>query len=121
MSDFFMLEYGLGILQVILIISLSPLIVGIMRKTKAKSQKRIGSGIFQPYYDIIKLLRKDEIVSDQSSWIFRATPWINFVTTTSAAFFIPTFLVYSPFGVVGDICSLLVYLHLGDSLRCLQD
>jgi len=113
MSDFSMLDYGLGILQALLLIVLSPLIVGIMRKIKAKSQKRIGSGIFQPYYDIIKLLRKDEIVSDQSSWIFRATPWINFVTTASAAFFIPVFLVYSPFGVVGDILLVVGLFALG--------
>jgi len=108
-----MLEYGLGILQAILIIVLSPLIVGIMRKIKAKSQKRIGFGIFQPYYNIVKLLRKDEIVSDQSSWIFRSTPWINFVTTASAAFFIPVFFVYSPFGMVGDILLVVGLFALG--------
>ena len=113
MSDFSMLEYGFGILQALLIIILSPLIVGIMRKIKAKSQKRIGSGIFQSYYDIMKLLRKDEVVSDQSSWIFQATPWINFVTTASAAFFIPVFLVYSPFGVIGDILLVVGLFALG--------
>ncbi|HSB83471.1 MAG TPA: NADH-quinone oxidoreductase subunit H [Nitrosarchaeum sp.] len=113
MSDFSIFEYGLGILQALLLIALSPLIVGIMRKTKAKSQKRIGAGICQPYYDVIKLLRKDEIVSDQSSWIFQLTPWINFVTTASSAFFIPVFLVYSPFGVVGDVLLVVGLFALG--------
>jgi len=113
MDDFSILEYGLGILQVLLIIFLSPLIVGIMKKTKAKSQKRIGSGIFQTYYDIMKLLKKDETVSDQSSWIFRVTPWINFASTASAAFFIPVFLVYSPFGVMGDILLVVGLFALG--------
>ncbi|EGP93480.1 respiratory chain complex I subunit 1 family protein [Nitrosarchaeum koreense] len=113
MSDFSIFEYGLGIFQALLIIVLSPLIVGIMRKIKAKSQKRIGSGIFQLYYDIIKLLKKDEVVSDQSSWLFRYTPWINFVSIASAAFFIPVFLVYSPFGVVGDILFVVGLFALG--------
>jgi len=113
MAEFSMLEYGLGILQALLIIGLSPLMVGIMRKTKAKSQKRIGSGVFQPYYDIIKLLRKDEVISDQSSWIFQVTPWVNFVTTASAAFFIPVFFLYSPFGMVGDILLVVGLFALG--------
>lgn len=93
----------IGIIQAIVIMALSPLMTGIMRKTKARTQKRVGSGILQPYYDITKLLRKDEVVSDQSSWIFRISPWINFVAIGTAAFFIPVFLIYSPFGLVGDL------------------
>jgi len=102
-----------GISQVLILVVLSPLIVGIMRKTKAKSQKRIGSSIIQPYFDILKLLKKDEIISEQSSWIFRCTPWINFVTTVSAAFFIPVSIIYSPFGVVGDILLVVGVFGLG--------
>lgn len=108
-----LLEYGIGVSQAVLIIMLSPLLVGIMRKTKAKSQKRIGASIIQPYYDLIKMLRKEETVSDQSSWIFRVTPWINFVTTASAALFIPVFLVYSPFGMIGDILFVVGLFGLG--------
>lgn len=93
----------IGIIQILVIIALSPLLTGIMRKTKARTQKRIGSSVLQPYYDVLKLIRKDEVVSDQSSWIFRACPWVNFVAMTTAAFFIPVFLTYTPFGLVGDL------------------
>jgi formate hydrogenlyase subunit 4 len=94
---------AVGLIQVLVIIALSPLLTGIMRKTKARTQKRIGSSVLQPYYDVLKLIRKDEVVSDQSSWIFRACPWVNFVAITTAAFFIPVFLIYTPFGLVGDL------------------
>lgn len=94
---------AVGLIQVLAIIVLSPLLTGIMRKTKARTQKRIGSSVLQPYYDILKLIRKDEVVSDQSSWIFRVCPWVNFVAMTTAAFFIPVFLIYTPFGLVGDL------------------
>lgn len=94
---------AVGIIQALVIIALSPLLTGIMRKTKAKTQKRIGSSVFQPYYDILKLIRKDEVISDQSSWIFRACPWVNFIAMATAALFIPVFLVYTPFGLVGDL------------------
>ena len=96
-----------------LLVGLSPLIVGIMRKTKAKSQKRIGSPIIQPYFDILKLLKKEDVVSDQSSWIFRCNPWVHFVTAVSAAFFIPVSIVYSPFGVMGDILLVVGLFGLG--------
>lgn len=94
---------AVGVIEVLVMIALAPLLTGIIRKTKARTQKRIGSSVLQPYYDILKLLRKDEIVSDQSSWIFRACPWVNFVAMGAAAFFIPVFLVYTPFGLVGDL------------------
>jgi len=97
----------------LLLVGLSPLIVGIMRKTKAKSQKRIGSPIIQPYFDILKLLKKEDVVSDQSSWIFRCNPWVHFVTAVSAAFFIPVSIVYSPFGVMGDILLVVGLFGLG--------
>lgn len=97
------LEILIGVIQALILMALSPLMTGIMRKTKAKTQKRMGASIFQPYYDMVKLMRKDEVVSDQSSWIFRCTPWVNFAAIGTAAFFIPVFLSYSPFGLVGDL------------------
>ncbi|HEX5458271.1 MAG TPA: NADH-quinone oxidoreductase subunit H [Candidatus Nitrosotalea sp.] len=101
MSD--VVNVTIGILQALVIVSLSPLMVGIINKTRARTQKRIGFSILQPYYDIVKLVRKDEVVSDQSSWIFRVSPLVNFASIGAAAFFIPVFLSYSPFGLVGDI------------------
>lgn len=96
-------EIVLGIIQVLALVALAPLVTGIMRKTKARTQKRVGFGIFQSYYDIIKLVRKDEVVSDQSSWIFRCAPWVNFAAIGAAAFFIPVFFSRSPFGLAGDL------------------
>jgi formate hydrogenlyase subunit 4 len=102
-----------GLIQVLVILTLAPLLTGIIRKTKARTQKRIGASILQPYYDLLKLVRKDEVVSDQTSWIFRACPWINFAAMTTAAFFIPVFLVYTPFGLVGDLLLVIGLFALG--------
>jgi formate hydrogenlyase subunit 4 len=102
-----------GLIQVLVILALAPLLTGIIRKTKARTQKRIGASILQPYYDLLKLVRKDEVVSDQTSWIFRACPWVNFAVMASAAFFIPVFLVYTPFGLVGDLLLVVGLFALG--------
>jgi len=93
----------MGIIQTLILIALAPLLTGIMRKIKARTQKRIGSSIFQPYYDIIKLMKKDEVISESSSWIFKSNPWISFISIATAALFIPVIIFYSPFGLAGDI------------------
>src|SRR5690349_12300155 len=93
----------IGIIQFLIIILLAPLLTGTMRKIKAITQKRRGSSIFQTYFDLLKLIRKDEVISEESSWIFRFSPWIIFASTLVVAFFVPIIAVYSPFGLGGDI------------------
>ena len=39
------------------------LLVGVIRKIKARMQNRIGAPLLQPFYDIAKLLRKGETIS----------------------------------------------------------
>ncbi|MHB2036107.1 MAG: respiratory chain complex I subunit 1 family protein [Nitrososphaerales archaeon] len=97
----------LGMLQTCSILAMAPLMTGIMRKVKARTQKRRGSGVLQPYYELSKLFKKDEVVSDQSSWIFHYAPWIMLVSTITAALFIPVFLPFSPFSSAGDILVVL--------------
>ena len=97
----------LGVLQTCSILAMAPLMTGIMRKVKARTQKRRGSGVLQPYYELSKLFKKDEVASDQSSWIFRYAPWVMLVSTITAALFIPVFLPFSPFSSDGDILVVL--------------
>ena len=66
------------ILKVILLTFLSPLLVGIVRKLKAKMQNRQGASVIQPYFDLWKLFHKDEVIPTDSSWIFMVTPYILF-------------------------------------------
>jgi len=77
------------ILQIILIPALSPLVVGIIRKIKAKFQLRAGASIFQPYNDIAKLFSKDETISRDASWIFMIAPYIIFGVTILVGLSLP--------------------------------
>ncbi len=54
-----------------------PLLLGVIRKTKAKFQGRIGARFQQPIYDLLKMLRKGETISEVTSWLFRSTSAIN--------------------------------------------
>jgi len=97
----------IGILQAAGIFALAPLLTGVMRKVKAKRQKRVGASVIQPYYDLLKLLKKDEVVSEHASWVFQWTPWIVAASTMSAALFIPIFVPFSPVSSAGDILVVL--------------
>lgn len=96
-----------GVVQTCAILALAPLMTGIMRKVKARTQKRRGAGVLQPYYELSKLIKKDEVISDQSSWVFIFTPWVILVSTITAALFVPVFLPSTPFSSAGDILVVL--------------
>jgi formate hydrogenlyase subunit 4 len=98
-----------GIFQIIIILALSPLISGIIKKAKAFFQIRKGPGIFQPYYDIAKLFRKDSVVSQNVSWIFHAAPIISFSAVLTAGLLIPIYITRLPLGFAGDLIA-VVYL-----------
>ncbi len=97
------------IFQVFIIIALAPLLSGIIKKIKAFFQIRKGPGVFQPYYDIAKLLRKDSVVSENVSWVFHAAPIISFVAVLTAGLLIPVFITELPLGFAGDLIA-VVYL-----------
>ena len=70
--------------QAAVLLLASPLVVGLIRKVKARLQCRRGAGLLQPYADLAKLFRKEPVVSTTASWIFTATPYILFASTLAA-------------------------------------
>ncbi len=99
--------------QFVLIIILSPLLQAVIKKLKAMMQGRVGPGIFQTYYDLIRLLKKEMVVSRTTSWVFKATPYIVFTSTVAAAMLIPVITTRSPLGVMGDVIALIYILAAG--------
>ncbi len=102
-------QFAIAIFQIVIILALAPLLSGIIKKVKAFFQIRKGPGIFQPYYDIAKLLRKDSVVSRNVSWLFHAAPVISFVSVLAAGLFIPVFITDLPFSFAGDLIA-VIYL-----------
>jgi formate hydrogenlyase subunit 4 len=73
----------------IVVLFLPPILLGIIRKVKARMQGRIGASILQPAYDLSKMLRKGETISVVTSWIFRSTAAINFAVVLLIAVLTP--------------------------------
>jgi formate hydrogenlyase subunit 4 len=60
-----------NLLQVAGVLAFAPLVEGVTNRLKEIIQSKRGASVFWPYFDIWKLLHKDEIVSEYSSWEFR--------------------------------------------------
>ena len=62
--------------QTALLLLLAPLLSGLIKNWKAKLQNRRGPRIWQPYFDLVKFLRKDMVISEHASWIFTVAPYV---------------------------------------------
>jgi formate hydrogenlyase subunit 4 len=85
------MRYFAWILQILLVPVVAPIGFGIISKVKAKMQNKQGASILQPYRNLRKLLHKDEVISRDASWIFRASPFIIYATTVVVGASIPLF------------------------------
>ena len=62
--------------QMLLVLLLAPLLTGFVRKIKARLVRREGASMFQPYRDLLRLLRKEVVLADNASWLFRVIPYV---------------------------------------------
>lgn len=108
-----MLQIGLVFMQLILLLALSPFIVGVIRKVKARLQCRRGASLLQPYADLAKLFGKQPVISSTTSWIFTAAPYIVFASTVAAGLLMPVFISHTPLNFAGNIIALVYLLALG--------
>jgi formate hydrogenlyase subunit 4 len=92
---------------------MSPLLVGLIRKVKARLQCRKGASVVQPYYDLIKLFRKEVVVSTHSSWISAVAPYLIFSSAFLAALLVPSVASRVPYNFTGDVIAVVYLLALG--------
>jgi formate hydrogenlyase subunit 4 len=101
------------ILQTALLLLLAPLVTGCIKNWKAKLQNRRGPRIWQPYFDIIKFLRKDMVISEHASWIFSAAPYVVFITSLLVGLMVPMVTTQAPLSLFGGALAVIGLLALG--------
>jgi formate hydrogenlyase subunit 4 len=102
-----------SVFQLIVLLSISPLISGIIKTLKARLQMRRGPGIFQPYRDLYKLLRKHMVIPETSSWIFGAAPIMVFATAVLVGLLVPMITADAPLSLFGGVLAVVYLLGLG--------
>jgi formate hydrogenlyase subunit 4 len=93
--------------QFLIIIIFSPLVNGLIKTFKAEMQARKGPGVLQSYYDLLRLFKKDMVISTVTSWIFKATPYIVFGSMVAAAMLVPVVTTAPALDGMGDIIALI--------------
>jgi formate hydrogenlyase subunit 4 len=96
--------------QMLLVIAVAPLLAGLVRALKARLTRRRGPSIFQPYRDLLRLLRKEATLAENASWLFRAAPYVIFSTTWIAAALVPTFATGLMFSWSADLIAIVALL-----------
>jgi formate hydrogenlyase subunit 4 len=101
------------LVQLVLLLAVAPLVSGFIKKMKARLQTRRGPGLFQPYRDLFKLLRKGMVIPSTASWLFAATPYCVFLTAILAGLMIPMVSAEAPVGLFGGVLAVVYLLGLG--------
>jgi formate hydrogenlyase subunit 4 len=96
--------------QMVLVLLLAPLLTGFVRKVKARLLRRRGASVVQPYRDLLRLLRKEVVLAENASWLFRWTPYMIFAATWVAAALVPTFAAGLTFSWTADLIALIALL-----------
>ncbi len=98
--------------QAALLVLLGPLVTGFIQKVKARLQCRKGASLWQPYRDLVKLLRKGTVQSDTASPFFRAIPVLVLVASLATTFMLPVLWAGPEPPPLGDAILLLALLSL---------
>ena len=96
--------------QMLLVLAISPLLTGFVRKVKARLMRRQGPPLLQPYRDLIRLMRKDVVLANNASWLFRVIPYVVFAATWVAASLVPTFRSGLLFSWTADLIAIIAIL-----------
>jgi formate hydrogenlyase subunit 4 len=96
--------------QMALVLLAAPLLTGLVRKLKARLVRRQGPSVFQPYRDLLRLLRKEVVLAENASWLFRVAPYLIFAATWVAAALVPTFATGLVFSWSADLIAIIALL-----------
>jgi formate hydrogenlyase subunit 4 len=104
------LNFAVQGVQMLLVLLLAPGLTGFVRKVKARLLRRQGPPLIQPYRDLARLLRKDAVLAENASWLFRVIPYLIFAATWVAAALVPTFKTGLMFSWSADLIAIIALL-----------
>lgn len=111
-SDYMITLLPAILLQAALLLLLAPLVSGCIKNWKAKLQNRRGPPPWQPYFDIVKFLRKDMVISEHASWIFSAAPYVVLISSLLVGLMVPMVTTQAPLSLFGGALAAVGLLAL---------
>lgn len=105
------MEYAIPVLNGLLLLLVSPFAEGCLRRMAARLQSRQGPPLVQPYWDLLKLLGKENLEPGVAS--FRLAPGLAFAAVLAAGAMLPLGFQTSALGRRLDLVTFIYLLALG--------
>ena len=100
-------------IHILLVLTMPPLLIGVINKVKALFAGRVGPPLVQLYFDLFKLAQKRSVFSTTTTWVFKAGPVVGLVTAVIAAMMVPLTDSTAPISFTGDLIVFAYLLGLG--------
>ena len=97
-------------IQMLLVLAVAPLLTGFVRKLKSRAIGKAGPPVLQPYLELLRLIRKEAVVAESASWLFRVAPYLIFAGIWVAAALVPTFAAGLMFSWSADLIAIVALL-----------
>lgn len=107
------MNMAINVFQAVAVILGAPLVRGVIGRFKALLQRRHGASVWRPYFDLAKLLKKEDLVPPTASGVFRLVPAVLFGTAICVATFVPLLRPSALLASGGDFFLLVYLLALG--------
>lgn len=104
---------AVAVVQALFVVAVAPLIVGMMRWVRSRLEGRVGPPVHQPWRDLRKLLRKQRMVSEHTSWVFSMAPLVVAGSSLLVAAVVPSLSTVASGSQVGDLFAVVYLLLLG--------
>ena len=102
----------IAILQTLLFVITAPLLAGVVKNVKCRLQNRTAPPLWQQYLNLNKLFRKEVLLADTTSQLFRVAPYIIFGVTAFACSLVPLFVVVVTNNILADVIVIVGLLSL---------
>ena len=93
--------------EVLAAIALAPLFMGWVNQCRAWLQNRSAPPLLQPYRTLHKLMRKELVMAEHASPLYRRTPYVLFGAMATAAAIVPSLGTDMPFASAADAIALV--------------
>lgn len=101
------------LIHIVLLLTMPPLLLGVIAKTKAFFAGRAGPSVLQPYWDLMKLFQKGVVISTTTTWVFIAGPVVTLAAVLLAGLMMPMGAFNAPISFTGDVILFAYLLALG--------
>jgi formate hydrogenlyase subunit 4 len=102
-----------AIAHLIALALMPPLLLGVINRSKALVAGRRGPSLWQSYFDLFKLARKEVSLSRTTTWIFVAAPAVTLVAVGLSGLLVPLGSFAAPIAFAGDFVLFTYLLALG--------